>query len=622
MAYEKMKSEQYAMIKGINAKASVYVNGPMEFRDLKNVNFQRPGALQKREGTTFYAGNSLLGPIGSAYEWETGSSQFLVFGTSGVFRSVDSSNQGLSIILSNGQTSYYDFAPLNGQLWSANGQGFFGFQFRLTGFTTGGGGQTFFGATINYWGLCNPGYSFSVGLSLSTVGGGSLANGNYVFRIAATKPDGSVFFLIQNQEFTVNTATFGSFEFVGFTNVTSIGDVRQFVFYRSGVSNTDALAVGVFNAFASLILDGAYYTNTTQSAAASYVNGIIHSARINFNSGVFFPAAPSGFTCITPKYLEIYNNQLFMLSATSIVYFSEIGQAENVQPEYFFEVRTEDGDVLRGAKAFRDSLFLFKERSFHELSGQDPANFFLRQRSADCGALSNQAIVTFENRLWWLDVEGIVEWDGAGVQLVSEPIEPIFQRMNINAARDKATAVHYKDINEVWFAIPVDGATINNLILAYDYFVGAWTTYDGVDASTLFRARQNQDKIRVFSGGYTGSFDVWSSSFMADNGRAITCVVESPWFAPLGQSVEKLFRRHYTNVEPIAATQSIDLDMRSNYDSSTIVINRTIFQATFQTRIDFGIPAKSYQVTTKQASSTNPFLFYGYTIEYRFQRAV
>lgn len=350
---------------------------------------------------------------------------------------------------------------------------------------------------------------------------------------------------------------------------------------------------------------------------------------------------------VKPRYLEIYNNQLFIAGVRgtitsyadknnqkgqyeqpvtenpnqSTVYWSEIGEPEAFSPENFAEIRTNDGDRITGMRSYAGSLIITKQKSFHRLTGSDPTNFLLQELSDQYGCLSNQAMVLYENKLWFLDQKGICEYNGANITIISNKIQPIFDSMNISAALERATAIHYKQQNEVWFAIPTDGATTNNTVIVFDYLSNVWTVYKGLNPSCLFLGTGSLSYARPFIGGYSGTIRYMNPSSYSDAGSAISCVIETRFLADSGQSTERQYRRFYLNVDPAGTTQAINVNFRTNFGSSN-VLNRTMYQDPFQSRIDFGLSAKSIQAEIGQVSATLPFKVNGFTFESRYQRSV
>src|SRR3954470_77223 len=100
----KLKEEVYSNLGGINSKVGLYSNGPMEFQDMSNFDFQRPGALTQRWGSTLYQTQNFSGPISALYEYvKLSGSSYLIVGTSGAIWSgaTTGQSQGLSLTVQN-----------------------------------------------------------------------------------------------------------------------------------------------------------------------------------------------------------------------------------------------------------------------------------------------------------------------------------------------------------------------------------------------------------------------------------------------------------------------------------------------------------------------------------------
>lgn len=109
MSNPKFKVENYQNLGGINSKYSPMLTGPMEFLDIKNFDFQFPGDITQRWGSTQYMGQTLAGKITALSEYQklngssmviTGSSGGLWFGaTTGNFQGMSLTNMGATLQL-------------------------------------------------------------------------------------------------------------------------------------------------------------------------------------------------------------------------------------------------------------------------------------------------------------------------------------------------------------------------------------------------------------------------------------------------------------------------------------------------------------------------------------------
>jgi hypothetical protein len=578
MPYEPQKIESYSNMGGINAKISIYLTGQHECRDLSNLNFQSIGALTKRPGSTLATGATVIGEItggieftklsGASFEVITAGTNAYVFQPGSVFTPVKS---GLK------NNALFSFVTFVDRLFCANGTDFFKFDGSNTSNFSLPPGQGAWGVTA--------------------VSGGSIPNGTYVVGYGYLNDRGYLGPTATGITITLSGGN-GTIQYYGLTTPTGFG-VTSLALYRSNVGFNSLFGTTYAPIGTTTVLDTGFALNTVAA---------------NFN--LWFTLAP--------KFLEISNNMLFLSGISSMpstVFWSDVGEPEGIDPTFFDEFRTNDGDVVTGMRAYNSALAVTKERSFHVVTGTDPTNLSVVQLSDQYGCISHRALVIFNNILWFLDPKGICEYNGANIGIVSNKVEPIFTRMNLAAARQNACAIHYKQFNEVWFCFPVDAATQNNVIVVFDYVSNAWTKYEGIIPAYIWLAFGNLAQKTAFFGSYSGSVSYFSASLFGDNGSAITCMIKSPYLAPMGETVTKQFRRFYGNVDTVSgASVAISLQFTQDFNDGTVSATGAIYQSPFQTRLDFGIPAKTISFAGYHVSASLPFRLEGYAFEARFQR--
>lgn len=583
--YPKNKAEVFNQLGGINSKASVYQNGLHEFRDLTNLNFFITGALSKRPGSTLYINATLSGKITGLYEFQrlNGASYVIVAANTNIY----TASGGAFSVFNTGLTNnaLFEFTTFVDRLFAANGAQFFKYE----------------GTNVTNFSL-PPGYTASWGVSLAQVGGGLSG----VFQVAYSYVNDRGYIGPPSNGFSISCIgnTFGTITFWGMTSPTGYG-ISYIQLWRSTPGGLDLYGV------TQIPIGGSSFALDSGAAL-----------------GITLASYHLWFTAI-PKYLEIYNNQLFLggfSGSLSRVYWSEIGEPEGILPTYFSEFRTNDGDRLMGLKAYNGALIAPKQFSFHRVVGDNPTNFSFEEVSTEFGCLSNRSMLVFNNLFMCLDGygQGIVEYNGANIGLVStKNVEDIFKRMNVDSAKDQACAVHYKDYNEVWFHIPIDGSTLNNSIVVYDYNVLAWTKYEGVQATQFASARGTLSKKSILYGSYSGALFSFNSSLYGDNGSAITCMIDGVFYAPLGNTTENMFRRFWMNVNPVLGiTQAINLSFKTNFQGTTIGHTGVIYQTPYQSRLDFGLSARSIAAKAEHASASLPLRIDGIAWESRYQRSV
>ncbi len=584
--YPKFKTETFNMFGGINAKVSSYINSnsPQQFRDILNLNFLFPGALNKRPGSTLYGGVTVSGGIlgGWEYQKQDGSS-YIIFGANTNLYSVTPSNVTPVVTnLKNG--AYFDFITMVDRLFCCNGDSFFKFD-----------------GVNNYKYSLPPGATAAWGIS-AALGGSMLAGftGTFVCAYGYVNERGYGGPVSNGFTVVLDGVTFNSITYAGMTQPFSGYGVTALQLWRT--SN-----------------GGVNFFGTTLA-----VSGATQVTDTGFPLGTSL-AIPHLWFTMAPRFVELYNNQLFLGGFSqfpSRLYWSEIGEPEAIQPNYFAEFRTNDGDRLSGVKPYGGAMVVGKQRSLHRMVGDNPGNFALQEITTEYGSLSQQSMVVFENLFWCLDQKGVVQYDGANVGIISDAVEPFFIGANTSAAMDSAVGAHYKQTSEVWFAFPFTGSTLAQMILAYDYIVKAWTRYDNIAPTSFFIAQGNQGLKTLFYGGYTGGLFAMGQSYMSDNGVAFTCSVFTDWLAANGQTSENLYRRLWLDVDPIlGVTQTIGVKLYTNYATTTVGYTGVLALTAYQNRLDFGIPARTMAAHVAYSSATLPFKLNAYTFESRYLRS-
>jgi len=229
--------------------------------------------------------------------------------------------------------------------------------------------------------------------------------------------------------------------------------------------------------------------------------------------------------------------------------------------------------------------------------------------------VNDRAKVVFENRCWFVDRSGIIEYDGGNFTRVSEPIKTYLDQVDIYSI----VAFHVKDKRQVWFCA-------SNLCFVYDYFIEAWTIYDrlSIDANAgaaVLQFGSTRTDVSYWRSGTTNFEAIrFNTSLSTDLGSGITLVKQTRYHKRLEQTTEELWRQVFMNVDASSTTLAMTLQFLPNYGSSVYATRNQVIDS-FQERVQIGIPARSMSVKfILQASE--PIRFNGYTIESRFLRKV
>ncbi len=693
MPNEKIKSQNYTNFGGINSKASPYVTGPMEFLDMINLDFQTPGSLTHRWGSTQYVGQTFGAPINSLCEFTRldGSSYVLMSATTGIWSGATTGNsQGLSLSVVGITTATR--SKITDITWAANAiidvagnnvpyQGNINIQ--LTGGTAAAGTTIFFDAnpfsdnrlsyaTINNYLFMADGNKFlkfdgitttKVGLPPATrlTGSGSAdtfgittlgvgVTGSYAFYASYVNQrgfEGPIWPLGAVNATESAAATLGA-SFLAITYVMNtplqygISSINVYSYWQSATltANSTLFWNKPYVFLSNYPASGSTQTTMNVGSTAGGQTYLINNVG-NFPDTAFQSYVPLGMTLqlfagdnqvseidmanYVPRYLEVYKNQLFSAGFSltpSTVWFSDIGEPEGYPVDNNFEVRTNDGDYVTALKAYYTRLYIFKKHSFHVLSGDSSANFFLQEVSLAYGCVNHRCAVIYNTTILFLDQKGVIQYNGANLQVISSKVQAIFDSMNYAAALTEATMVHDNIRNQILIGIPVNGSATNNLTVVYDYLVGAWTKYDGFNPSVFASIQGRNTTKNAFYGDYLGRVNWFGSSFLGDNGSGgFSAYFKTRFLHDLGESSQEQYRRLYMDVAAPSSTLTIAINFFQDYGTS-IVLGTTMVLGQFQNRIDYGISAKSIAFEMSNIQNSVPLKIHGFTIESRLQRRV
>lgn len=591
MPYEKLKSENYVNFGGINAKASQYLTQHSQVLDLINYDFSTPGAWTKRPGTTQLFGATFTGSVNTFYEFvRLEGTSFLITSAN---TSVYAANMSAApIAIRAGLSNNGIFTPVTfvDYLFMSNGTDMFKFDGNRSTFYTLPSGPTLSASNL---------FGSTLSGTFPNIGG---ATGFYYFGIGFLNDRGYYGPVLSS----IGVSLGANWQMAIANYVVPDGyGITAVAFYQSDANLTTLFHITDFPVFPGLQI----------------VSPLIGNPNV-FPFGDVAPITIDG-TSLAPNAIELYNNQLFLLGVSnSTVYFSEIGEPESIGSTTFFEVRTNDGDSVVGGKSYLGNLIIGKHHSVHQLSGVDPTSYILSEISDRYGLISKRAIDIYNNVCWFLDPKGICQFDGSNLEIVSTPMEPYFKRMNIQAAEQWAIIKHVKMRNEMWCALPVDGATMNNLVIVYDYVAQAWTKFQGFNPASLNIFLAPRHSERVGFGDYNGAVNyLGSSALVGDNQSGITTSVTTRFVNDTGNTVEKLFRRLWLDVstQP-GVTYNYQVGMLLDH-AATASTFMPMLLSQFQNRLEFGFAAKAFAL---QLVNSDPFpqQINGFGLAYRYLRDV
>lgn len=268
-------------------------------------------------------------------------------------------------------------------------------------------------------------------------------------------------------------------------------------------------------------------------------------------------ASATVITAVRPRSMAWFQNRLWTLNSCHTAHgpdflvWSAVNDGRDYAHGNTVQIDRDSGDpgsAIVASRGTNPRLVLFKERSIHELlpvwqtdgffpataNALDFTQSFLRPIINGTGCIATRAAVSVPQApgggdVMYLSQEGIRVLNRASSDEIQSPgrplsfrIEETIQRINFSPfAVGKAAAIYWDGI--AYFAVPVDGATENNLIIAFDvekgrqesgaFWISDW------EASAFVSAKIDSARKFFFLSSQTGISETYNNgtSFTASS---------------------------------------------------------------------------------------------------------
>lgn len=227
---------------------------------------------------------------------------------------------------------------------------------------------------------------------------------------------------------------------------------------------------------------------------------------------------------------------------------------------------TESQGGLSGITAYANHIVVWTESSMHELYGTGPLNYALTNISYSQGCISNESIIELNGVLYWAYYDGIYAYTGGKPQKVSDLVDGYFKKLNIaQKSKIASGSLGYS----IFYSMPIDGSTNNNIILEYNTKLQKWYVHSG--AIKQFTNIGN----KLYGMGYDGYiYDFESGS--DDAGTAIAYEWISKAFTEGTISSNQTIARMWLVVDcPIGSTMEIYTSPSIDNDDFTLAYTIT-----------------------------------------------
>lgn len=209
-------------------------------------------------------------------------------------------------------------------------------------------------------------------------------------------------------------------------------------------------------------------------------------------SGLIFAPEVDG-TPPTSMVIFEHKTRLFYARTASnpnIVFFSEVGRPDVVDPASFFILGNEGGSKITAGFSFLGNAVIAKDRSIWMLVGDAVDNFVLEVVVPDVGIVNHRAFTRVDNDIYFMSYKGVHKFNGVQQVLISQPVQDYIDRIpyymweNINVTHDPERQL-------ILISVPNNNQTYNDTIIVYNYKENSWTAWDAL--STAIRKVSDLD---------------------------------------------------------------------------------------------------------------------------------
>jgi hypothetical protein len=186
-----------------------------------------------------------------------------------------------------------------------------------------------------------------------------------------------------------------------------------------------------------------------------------------------------------------------------------------------------DGDFLVASIPFNDSLYFFKTRKIYIVNCEgDPTNWQSRSITERVGCVGRGTIKLIDGKLYFLSLDGVVRFDGASAELISDPITDLLETYRDFKNPDTVMNTYASNWNNKYILwLPKAGNGDNALV--FDVPSSTWTTWKLSNGVTSFGEAKmaNLQVDTLFLGSWAGN-NLWKmtrgNNLWTDNGLPFT----------------------------------------------------------------------------------------------------
>lgn len=249
-------------------------------------------------------------------------------------------------------------------------------------------------------------------------------------------------------------------------------------------------------------------------------------------------SVPSGLT--KAKCIAQFNNYLFLANVVvssvtykSRIYWSNIKDTSTWLSTSFIEVSKDDGQQINKIIVMGDRLVVFKERAIYNIffTGDNDIPFILQKSNSPVGCVAQFSVQEVENGLVFLSPDGFYYYDGNNAYKISMDIQTNISGYN-STRFNQCVSMRQKNKNRYFCSMPSASQTNNDVVVVWDWFLNAFSIYDGINAASMASVWNSATDERIYFGDYLGfvyRMDTGSDDYPLNVQTAIEAYYYTNW---------------------------------------------------------------------------------------------
>lgn len=274
------------------------------------------------------------------------------------------------------------------------------------------------------------------------------------------------------------------------------------------------------------------------------------------------------------------------------VRFSNANQPTQFPANYYIDIDTgHDGDYITALVPFHDRLLVFKANSVYAIFGYDAFSFNVQPVSQAVGTISQASVTVTDYGVYFFSwPEGVMRYDGSGVEWVFERMWPKIQDGTINSGSQSTITLGWIN-RRLWVSVPYGTSqTTNNRVFVLDPSLarrtrygsrlgreGGWTMYDipcgpflewqpPNSAATFLACHANSTCVlKLHQTTYTDKLTSGGSAALIDS------YYTTRWMDAKNPALIKRWKRPEIVLRGTSSQVTLTVDVWRDYDTANIV---------------------------------------------------